>query len=157
MRVLCVLLVLSCLGAGLQPPGPTTESVPTATLPPLATVDGGTWIPDGPVLLDLMDVYCGPCARQMPVLDALHEAGLPITSIDVAVRVADQEAGLDRLREFRDEHGAAWTFAVDPAGAWMVHFGADVVPTLILIDGDGQELGRWVGTSVTAQDILSVL
>ncbi len=98
------------------------------------------------VLLNIWATWCGPCRAEMPTLDSLQgrfggeHFEVVALSLDragvAAVRAFYDEVGLERLAVYIDQSGQA---AQD--------LGVSGIPTSILIDGDGRELGRYVGAT----------
>jgi thiol-disulfide isomerase/thioredoxin len=97
-----------------------------------------------PVLLNIWATWCVPCRQEMPALDRLQAAFdksqflvLPL-SIDrkgvPAVKSFYQELGLETLGIYVDETSKA-ARALDTVG----------VPTTLLIDREGREIGRKIG------------
>ena len=96
------------------------------------------------VLLNIWATWCAPCRREMPTLDRLRaELGGPdfevvALSIDrkgvPAVQAFYAELGLETLAIYVDETGAAQRA--------LSVFG---LPTTLLLDRDGNEIGRLLG------------
>lgn len=98
------------------------------------------------VVLNFWATWCAPCVQEMPGLDALH-AALAKAGVDVLAVSADlggaktverfySKSGIDNLPVLLDQRGRL-------ANALRVHG----LPTTILIDADGRERGRVVGTA----------
>lgn len=96
------------------------------------------------VLLNVWATWCIPCREEMPTLDAL-EARLGGDSFQV-VELSIDEAGLPAIRKFfRDigiTHLKPYLGDSIRVMAGLAVFG---LPTTILIDRDGKEIGRLVG------------
>ena len=75
-----------------------------------------------PVLLDFHADWCGPCRQMRPAVEQLSRKGYPIKSIDI-----------DRAPELKEKYGV------------------DAVPTFIVVDSQGRELGRTSGSQPAAQ------
>jgi thiol-disulfide isomerase/thioredoxin len=98
------------------------------------------------VLLNFWATWCAPCKEEMPSLNALAArvstkvlAIIPI-SVDVAgtvsVRRYYKEFALDRLSVY-----------ADPTSDAMHALGIIGIPTTLLINSDGLEIGRLVGAA----------
>lgn len=87
------------------------------------------------VVLDLFATWCGPCQSQMAELNKVRArystSEVVILSIDVDTRETASQA-----REFKADYGATWAFAMDTDGVGD-KYGATAIPTLAIIDRDG--------------------
>ena len=164
-----VLAALAVAGAiyvgGGKPSGvPTTGSKQTATLsspsfimheaprplPEIAFQDGnGQALTldafDGrTVLLNLWATLCVPCREEMPTLDAL-EAELGSPGFEVVALSIDR-AGPEVVRTFFAEIGIEHLgLYIDTSMQASFDLVAPGIPTTLLIDGEGRELGRLIG------------
>ena len=129
----------------------------------LATIDGTTFsLADhnrSVVLLDFMATWCPPCretTHQLQTVRANNLAGaLKIVSVDV-----DFTESSDLLSQFRTSvagyNGSAeadgWYFALDTPGEYVgPKYGANALPTLVLIDTTGQIRNSWVGITQASE------
>ncbi|TDX31654.1 thiol-disulfide isomerase/thioredoxin [Modicisalibacter xianhensis] len=98
------------------------------------------------VLLNIWATWCGPCRKEMPTLDAL-QATLGGKAFEVIALSIDRKGievvqdfytgvGIEHLRQYIDTTGMAGT-----------KLGAVGIPTTLLIDPHGDELGRLVGAT----------
>ncbi|WP_370151713.1 redoxin family protein [Ferrovibrio sp.] len=96
------------------------------------------------VLLNLWATWCVPCREEMPALDRLQALrGGPDFQV---VAVAQDRAGREKVARFLAETGATRIVpyldaSMKSGRAW----GAIGLPTTILIDREGREIGRLVG------------
>jgi len=98
------------------------------------------------VVMNIWATWCGPCREEMPTLDGLQAklggADLEVLALSVdqagppVVREFFKEIGIKHLKLYID-HSAQAMFALDVIG----------VPTTLLLDREGRELGRLVGTA----------
>lgn len=96
------------------------------------------------VLLNVWATWCVPCREEMPTLDAL-EAALGGPGFDVVPLSVDR-AGPEAVRRFYAEIGIQHLgLYVDASMRASFDLGAVGLPTTLLIDADGRELGRLVG------------
>ena len=96
------------------------------------------------VVLNLWATWCAPCRREMPSLDRLQaelgEHGLTVIALSL------DRGEVAKVRDFLDELEIA-NLAVyhDPTGQAGRELGAPGLPTTIVIDRAGQEVGRLLG------------
>ncbi|HZH25680.1 MAG TPA: TlpA disulfide reductase family protein [Azospirillaceae bacterium] len=96
------------------------------------------------VLLNLWATWCVPCVREMPALDRLQALaggqGVHVVALSL------DRGGLDQVRPFYARHGLVnLGIYLDPGGDAMRAFQPRGLPTSILIDPDGREVGRVEG------------
>ena len=96
------------------------------------------------VVLNLWATWCAPCRREMPSLDRL-QARFGGDGLEVIALSLDR-GDVARVRDFYDELAIS-SLAIyhDPEGRAGRELGAPGLPTTILIDRNGQEVGRLLG------------
>ncbi len=96
------------------------------------------------VLLNLWATWCAPCRGEMPALDRL-ESALGSDKFEV-VALAVDKSGLEGARKFLDETKAGkLKLYADPTARLGNEFKVIGMPTSILIDTQGREVGRLIG------------
>jgi thiol-disulfide isomerase/thioredoxin len=96
------------------------------------------------VLLNLWATWCAPCRREMPTLDRL-QAALGGGDFEVLALSIDR-TGLPAVKEFYQELGLErLPIYVDQTGAAQRALNALGLPTTLLIDREGNEVGRLLG------------
>lgn len=96
------------------------------------------------VLLNVWATWCVPCRQEMPTLDRL-QAKLGSPNFQVVALSIDR-AGVSVVKQFYQELGltALGTY-VDQSGKAAGSLATVGIPTTLLVDRDGQEIGRKVG------------
>jgi thiol-disulfide isomerase/thioredoxin len=153
-------------GPILAPPGPsqpvTTVAVAPSPpfllrqtprpLPPLHFEDGvGTAMTLADfrgrvVLLNLWATWCAPCRTEMPALDRLQAkmAGPDFTVVPLSI----DHRGRDAVERFyRDLGLASLGIYVDRSGEAAYALEVSGMPTTLLLDREGRELGRVIGAA----------
>lgn len=96
------------------------------------------------VLLNLWATWCAPCRKEMPQLEALQK-NLGGKDFEVVALSVDR-AGLPATRKFLDDiKVSALATYVDSTAKMGTVLKAVGLPTTLLIDRDGREVGRLVG------------
>jgi thiol-disulfide isomerase/thioredoxin len=108
------------------------------------------------VLVNLWATWCEPCIREMPSLDRLR-AALP--DRDLAIALVSQDRGGDKVvAPFFAKLGIKLETYLDPKSTVGHAFEVRGLPTTILVDREGRELGRAEGAldwdSAPAQALL---
>ncbi len=96
------------------------------------------------VILDFMATYCEPCKTGMghlkEVFKNYDESDVQIISIDVA----ESETN-DMLRDFKDDYGDDWIFAIDTEGDVEDDYSVGSIPQIVIIDQNGDIRFEHVG------------
>ncbi|MBB4249438.1 TlpA disulfide reductase family protein [Rhizobium sp. BK008] len=109
------------------------------------------------VLLNVWATWCLPCRKEMPTLDRLQfSLGGPDFEV---VALSIDRGGPEAVKKFYAETGiqhlGIHVDATSQAGFALVSFG---LPTTLLVDRQGQELGRLVGPAEwDAPDMIAFL
>lgn len=106
---------------------------------------------DKVVLINFWATWCGPCRREMADLDQLQQQiGGPEFSV---LAISSDRKGMAVVKEFYGEnkirHLDAW---IDKTTKAQRAFRAYGLPTSVLVDGRGREVGRLVGPAEWASD-----
>ncbi|MGH8185003.1 MAG: TlpA family protein disulfide reductase [Steroidobacteraceae bacterium] len=96
------------------------------------------------VLLNIWATWCVPCREEMPALDRLQQK-LGGPGFEVVALSIDAE-GAAAVKRFYNEIGIrSLGIYVDPASRTMGALGLVGIPTTLLIDRQGREIGRRTG------------
>lgn len=116
------------------------------------------------VLLDFMATWCPPCREETQQLTAVRSRYTPSALVILTVDIDFTETP-GQLAAFREAYSPynssaeadGWYFAMDTAGEYVgPKYGANALPTLVLVDGAGKVRHTWVGV-VLASDLQSAI
>jgi len=97
-----------------------------------------------PILLNIWATWCVPCRQEIPALDRL-QAAIDKSQLLVLPLSIDRK-GVPVVKQFYDELGLkALGLFVDQSGRASSKLNAVGLPTTLLIDRDGHEIGRKAG------------
>ena len=96
------------------------------------------------VLLNIWATWCGPCRKEMPALDRL-QAALGGPEFEVVALSIDR-GGTDAVRKFFADIGIrTLAMYLDSSGQALRTLSALGLPTTLLVDREGPEIGRLIG------------
>ncbi len=109
------------------------------------------------ILLNIWATWCGPCREEMPTLDAL-QAELGSDNFEVVALSIDRK-GIEIVNEFYQEIGIEHLAPyIDKTGMASADLEAVGIPTTLLLDRQGKEIGRLVGEAEwDTQDMIDFL
>jgi thiol-disulfide isomerase/thioredoxin len=98
------------------------------------------------ILLNIWASWCPPCRAEMPALDRLQaKLGGPDFEV-IPVSIDQGGSALVLIEEFFRELGVhQLPIYIDPTGQAAGEVGSVGLPTTLLIDRDGKEVGRLIG------------
>ena len=94
--------------------------------------------------------WCLPCIVEMPTLERL-QAQFPRTEFEVITVALDQN-GWPPVREFAERHNLRLPVFLDISGPTLSEFEYFSLPTTIMLDFNGVEIGRQVGPAIWDRD-----
>jgi thiol-disulfide isomerase/thioredoxin len=98
------------------------------------------------VLLNVWATWCPPCRKEIASLDRL-ETALGGADFEVLTLSVDR-GGKEKVKKFYAEVGVQHlAIQVDPSGEAQFELGVVGLPTTLLVDPGGRELGRFVGAA----------
>jgi thiol-disulfide isomerase/thioredoxin len=97
-----------------------------------------------PMVLNIWATWCVPCRKEMPALDRL-QAEFGASELTVLALSIDRQ-GLPVVKKFYEELGlTSLRIYIDQSGKASNDLNAVGIPTTLLVDRDGREIGRKVG------------
>lgn len=137
-----------CLGDGSAGAEGASDATATPGENELRTLDvagspGGviSVVPDGePALLDFWATWCAPCEPQMAELRAVRESFPELHLLSIT-----NESDTAAIRSFWQEHEGTWPVAVDTQLRTNQRFDVTRIPTLLVVNADGNVVWDHVG------------
>lgn len=98
------------------------------------------------VLLDFWATWCKPCVEMMPKLQKLSAAQADKGLVVLGVAIDDDKNRIKKIERFVDKVDVSYAIFSDAKEnpAWHM-FKVKVLPTLFLIDREGQIVAQWTG------------
>ena len=98
------------------------------------------------VLVDFWATWCKPCIKSMPELEAIYKDYQKLGLQVVGVSVDQGDDREKKVKKFLEKKPVGYPVVIDTeeASSWEA-FHVVALPTLYLIDRDGQIVERWTG------------
>jgi len=98
------------------------------------------------VLLDFWATWCKPCVEMMPQLQKLSANHADKGLVVLGVAIDEDKNRIKKIERFVDKVGVSYPIFSDAKEnpAWHM-FKVKVLPTLFLIDREGQIVAQWIG------------
>lgn len=146
VSALVPVLVAGCGGDDAADDGdwPDVTVVATADGSEVSSVDA---VGDGLTVVSLWATWCGPCKKELPMLEELSAEGVSV----VGVNIGDSPDAVD---DFLDEFGITFPNYIDTDGVLMSDLDVPTVPaTMIVVDGElvWENLGEVTRADIDAQ------
>jgi len=113
----------------------------------LTTTDGGTIrFKDHrgkKIILDMFATWCQPCKTQVSEI-AEMKTTYDLSDVVIISAGVDPSETLSQLKDYKDENGADWTF-IGYNQELCQHFPASAIPTIYILDEQGEEKFTHVG------------
>lgn len=142
--ILIAALLAGCAGAQARPPEVGEPAPPFTAF----TMDGVQIQSESflgrPYMLNVWATWCGPCRREMPDLQDLHDAYADRGFQVVGVSVDNRAAG-DAIRMFVDELDIRFPILHDPTAAVQDTYFLIGLPGTFLMDAEGTIVRKWMG------------
>jgi thiol-disulfide isomerase/thioredoxin len=99
---------------------------------------------DGPILLNIWNLACEPCKKEMKELDKLNikygPQGFEVVSINI-----DNTRSMSKVKSYVNSQKYSFTVLSDPKAEFFRKMGGKVMPFVIIADSTGKILNRHVG------------
>jgi len=87
------------------------------------------------VMINFWASWCGPCRKEMPLLDELYQryepAGFTLFGVNV-------EQNPEAAQRFLEDVGVSFPILYDPESNVSQRYQVDAMPTTVMVDRDGQ-------------------
>jgi len=104
------------------------------------------YVGEGPLLLEFWTTWCPNCPKQMGYLSDLaehfKEVGLQVLGINL-----NEPKIVNKVKPYIQNRNFSYDIAIDPEEKLGEYFRVEGIPTLLLIDNEGNVINRYVGYS----------
>ncbi|WP_165452181.1 redoxin domain-containing protein [Paenibacillus thalictri] len=105
------------------------------------------------VILNFWGSWCGPCVKEMPLLQQAYEAGIPGVDV-IAVNVGESKG---TIAEFIKAHGLSFTVLTDPSGDAANLYKVNGLPATFVVNSQGIVVQAAAGEFTDVRQIESLM
>jgi len=93
------------------------------------------------VIIDLMALWCGPCAFQSIELLEIYDNSDSESLVIISLTIDDAET-IEMMAEYKADNNYPWSHGLDTSDVFSDYFSVTSIPTMIIIDDNGYF--RWL-------------
>ena len=132
-----ILSTIVCLLAGV---GVAQAQLPAVTL---KTIDGKTVQCDTlnnggkPFIIDFFATWCKPCNRELSAIAEVYDEWQEETGVKIFAVSIDQAQNINKVKPLVDQNEWEYEVLLDPNSELLKAVGGQMIPFVIVVDGNG--------------------
>jgi len=150
----CLFTILVCLLAGI---GLCQAQIPAVTLKSIdgATVKSETLNNDGkPFIIDFFATWCKPCNRELSAIAEVYDEWKEETGVKIIAVSIDQGQNINKVKPLVDQNEWEYEVLLDPNSKLLKALGGQMIPFVVVVDGNGNIASRHSGYTDGAENEL---
>ena len=98
-----------------------------------------------PFIIDFFATWCKPCNRELDAIAEVYEEWQEETGVKIFAVSIDQAQNINKVKPLVDNHGWEYDVLLDPNGDLKRAFGIQMIPYVLIVDGQGNIVYRHAG------------
>ena len=98
-----------------------------------------------PMIIDFFATWCKPCNRELSAISEVYDEWQEETGVKLIAVSIDQAHQIQKVKPMVDQLGWPYEILLDPNGDFKRALGVQVIPYVVVIDGEGKIIGRHQG------------
>ena len=109
----------------------------------LKTIDGRSVQTDTltnngrPFIIDFFATWCKPCNRELNAINEVYEEWQQETGVKIIAVSIDQAQNINKVKPLVDSYGWEYDVLLDPNGDLKRALGVQMIPYVLIVDGQG--------------------
>jgi peroxiredoxin len=132
--------VLMPLAMAAQIPAVTLKDLRGKTVRTDTLSNGGK-----PMIIDFFATWCKPCNRELSAISEVYDEWQEETGVKLIAVSIDQAHNINKVKPLVDQLGWPYEVLLDPNGDLKRALGVQLIPYVLVIDGDGKIIGKHQG------------
>ena len=148
--LLSTLLMLGfALTASAQLPAVTLKSIDGKTVKTDTLSNNGK-----PFIIDFFATWCKPCNRELSAIGEVYEDWQAETGVKLYAVSIDKAQNANKVKPLVNQHGWPFEVLLDVNSDFRKSFGGEMIPFVIICDGDGKVVYKHNGYTEGAEQEL---
>lgn len=135
-----VLLLFAAQSVYAQLPQVTLKTMDGKTVRVDTLSNGGK-----PFVIDFFATWCKPCNRELDAISEVYADWQQETGVKIFAVSIDQAQNIHKVKPLVDNHGWEYDVLLDPNGDLKRAFGIQMIPYVLIVDGQGKIVYRHAG------------
>lgn len=151
-KILLCMLVMLCgfvSTAEAQLPKVTLRDIDGKTVSTDTLRNGGK-----PFIIDFFATWCKPCNRELDAISEVYEDWQKETGVKIYAVSIDQAQNINKVRPLVEHKGWNYDVLLDPNSDFRRAFGGQMIPFVVVCDGDGKVVFQHNGYTEGAENEL---
>ena len=107
-----------------------------------------------PIIIDFFATWCKPCNRELTAISEVYEEWQEETGVKLIAVSIDQAQNINKVRPLVDQHGWPYEVLLDPNSDFKRALGIQMIPYVLIVDGDGTIVYKHNGYTDGAEEEL---
>ena len=153
MKKFMFLAAMMLLGMALE----VSAQLPQVTLKDIngKTVRTDTLSNNGkPFIISFFATWCKPCNRELTAISEVYEDWQEETGVKLIAVSIDQAQNINKVKPLVDNHGWPYEVLLDPNSDFKRALGIQMIPYVLIVDGDGNIVYKHNGYTEGAEEEL---
>ena len=91
-----------------------------------------------PFIIDFFATWCKPCNRELDAIAEVYDEWREETGVKIYAISIDQAQNINKVKPLVDNHGWEYDVLLDPNGDFKRALGIQMIPYVLIVDGNGQ-------------------
>lgn len=119
------------------------------------TIDTQTLSNDGkPFIIDFFATWCKPCNRELSAISEVYDEWQTETGVKLYAVSIDKAQNANKVKPLVNQHGWEYEVILDPNSEFRKSFGGEMIPFVVICDGDGKIVYKHNGYTEGAEQEL---
>ncbi|MCF0188004.1 MAG: TlpA family protein disulfide reductase [Bacteroidaceae bacterium] len=107
-----------------------------------------------PFIIDFFATWCKPCNRELSAIAEVYDEWREETGMKLIAVSIDQAQNVNKVKPLVDNHAWEYEILLDPNSEFLKALGGQVIPYVIVVDGNGKIVSRHSGYNEGAESEL---